>query len=268
MNLDRHPRNDHFDWRQPDGPFRLISEALAQAYREDGFFVLEHAFDRATIRRLLDEIDPLEAQAERHLRSQPAGRIGISRAGEITFRPHLVTRSTYIRDFCRHPVFQGLVHDLIGPDVRLYWDQLVYKKPGNAHEFPWHQDNGYTYVVPQQYLTCWVALTDATTENGCPWVVPGIHRSGTLRHWPTDLGYQCLAEPNDARALPLSAGDVAVFSSLTPHRTGPNHTQNVRKAYIVQFAPDGAVMFREGEAPSVCDAPERQYFVLIGGEPA
>ena len=70
--------------------------------------------------------------------------------------------------------------DLIGPDVRLYWDQAVYKKPGTESPFPWHQDNGYAFVEPQQYLTCWVALTDATEDNGCPWVVPGLHRRGAL----------------------------------------------------------------------------------------
>ena len=57
--------------------------------------------------------------------------------------------------------------------MRLYWDQAVYKKPDTAAPFPWHQDNGYAYVEPQQYLTCWIALTDATEDNGCPWVVPG-----------------------------------------------------------------------------------------------
>lgn len=256
-----------FDWEQPPGPYRLISEAQAEAYRVDGFFVLEAAFDDATVARLLEEIDPLEARAEALLRSRADGRRGISRAGEITFRPHLVTASDFLRRFSMHPVFQGLAHDLIGRDVRLYWDQSVYKKPGTVAEFPWHQDNGYNYVEPQQYLTCWIALTPATLENGCPWVMPGLHRRGTLRHWPTELGYQCLESSEGARPLPLEPGSVAVFSSLTPHRTGPNVSRTVRKAYIVQFAPDGAVMYREGEAPLACNACERQYPVLVGGEP-
>ena len=32
-----------------------------------------------------------------------------------------------------------------------------------------------------------------------------------------------------------------MFSSLTPHATGHNTTDEVRKAYILQYAPDGAV---------------------------
>jgi phytanoyl-CoA hydroxylase len=144
----------------------------------------------------------------------------------------------------------------------LYWDQLVYKRPGTHDDFPWHQDNGYNFVAPQQYLTCWVALTDATEDNGCPWIVPGMHLDGTLRHHWTDLGFRCLdGTPREAQALPLKAGSIAVFSSLTPHRTGPNLTADVRKAYILQYAPDGAVVHpRDGEPVTASD-PGRQYLV-------
>jgi ectoine hydroxylase-related dioxygenase (phytanoyl-CoA dioxygenase family) len=261
--------NRSFEWRQPAAPFRRISEPQARAYRDDGCFVLEDAFDAETLERVLAEIDPLEAKTEAFLRTREDGRLFIARAGEITFTPHLVTRSRVLRDFCSGPVFRDLCHDLIGPDVRLYWDQSVYKKPGTVDEFPWHQDNGYTYVEPQQYLTCWVALTDATVENGCPWVVPGLHRSGTLEHWMTDLGWQCVEKPEHAVPAPARAGSIVVFSSLTPHRTGPNLSDGVRKAYIVQFAPDGARLLQQGEAGSAgqtCDAAERQFPILVGGQ--
>ena len=187
--------------------------------------MLEDAFDAATISRVIAEIDPFEKKSEAFLRKQPGGRLHIARADEITFTTHLVARSPYLRQFARNPVFCDLVHDLIGPDVRLYWDQAVYKKPGTRADFPWHQDNGYTFVEPQAYLTCWVALTDATETNGCPRVVPGLHRGGTLAHQPTDLGLICFDEPpREPIAAPARAGGIVVFSSLTPHATGPNLT--------------------------------------------
>ena len=122
-------------------------------------------------------------------------------------------------------MFTDLCHDLVGPDVRLYHDQAVYKKPEKPRRFPWHQDNGYTFVEPQQYLTCWVALTDATLDNGCPHIVPGLHRLGTLRHHFIDpLGWEIFEDHPDAIAAPVAEGGVVVFSSLTPHLTGPNTT--------------------------------------------
>ena len=163
-------------------------------------------------------------------------------------------------------MFQDLAHDLIGPDVRLYWEQAVYKKPGTADDFPWHQDNGYTFVEPQQYLTCWIALTDADARERLPLgACPGLHRRGTLRHGMTPLGWRCLEAPEGAVAAPARAGSIVVFSSLTPHRTGPNRTGAVRKAYIVQFAPDGrGARRRRREPASPCDAPERQFPILRG----
>lgn len=270
MDTERHPLDEGFVWRSAPGPLRRLVPDEARAYDEQGFFVLEHAFDASTVARVVAAIDPFEAKVEEMLRGQEGGRLFIARAGEITFAPHLVASSAYLREFCGGPVFADLAHDLIGPNVRLYWDQAVYKKPGAEVDFPWHQDNGYTFIEPQQYLTCWVALTNVDESNGCPWVVPGLHRLGTLRHWMTDLGWRCLERPKRAVPVPARAGSIIVFSSLTPHRTGPNLTSVVRKAYIVQFAPDGArrveVDRASGERRYVpCDSPERQFSILVDG---
>src|SRR5262249_43584589 len=190
-------------------------------------------------------------------------RMFIAEADGITFTVHLVKRSALLREFAASEVFTDLCHDLIGPDARLYWDQAVYKKPEYQRDFPWHQDNGYTYIEPQAYLTCWIALTDATIDNGCPWVIDGGHRAGTLKHWATQAGFVCRSEDGpDAIAAPVRAGGIVVFSSLTPHRTGPNLTRDVRKAYILQYAPDGA---RIVESDTRCDAPDRQFLVLKDG---
>ena len=241
-------RNEPFVWQEPPGPFRLLTAEQVRAYNDEGGFVLEDAFKAQEVAAVMAAVDPLEAESEARLREMEGARFGIARADEIVFAPHLVARSEALRTFSKHPVLCQLVTELIGPRVRLYWDQLVYKKPHTADEFPWHQDNGYTFVKPEQYLTCWIALTDASTDNGCPWIAPGIHRQGTLKHRWTDLGFQCLTDPPEAKALEVRAGSMAVFSSLTPHRTGPNLTDGTRKAYILQYAPDGAVMYpREGD---------------------
>jgi ectoine hydroxylase-related dioxygenase (phytanoyl-CoA dioxygenase family) len=262
-----HPRNVGFTWRPHVGPFRRVSHAQARQYDEQGFFVLEDAFTPAEVAAVVAEIDPIEARVEAALRQADGGRVFIARADEITFTIHLVRRSARLRAFVGARVFRDLAADLIGPDVRLYWDQAVYKKPGTEAPFPWHQDNGYTFIEPQQYLTCWVALTDATLENGCPWVVPGLHRMGTLAHRPSDLGFVCLDDAHDAVAVPARAGSIVVFSSLTPHATGPNRSAAVRKAYIVQFAPDGARIVESAAGPpGPANDPDRQFPVLVAGE--
>lgn len=260
-----HPNNLGFEWRPHEGPYEIVTPEQARAYDEEGGFILPDAFDADTVSKVVADLDPIEARTTEFLRGLDGGKMFIAQADAITFSVHCVLESPLLKEFVSGPVFQGLCHDLIGPRSRLYWDQAVYKKPEPDREFPWHQDNGYTYIEPQAYLTCWVALTDADEENGCPWIVPGLHHRGTLFHSMTDLGWRCLEDAPTAKPLPVRAGSIAVFSSLTPHRTGPNRTHDVRKSYIVQFAPDGANRIdvtQEGtrqETPQ--DAEGRQFLI-------
>lgn len=267
--LGPHPLNTGFTWAPSTAPCRFLAPEQARSFDELGFCVVEEAFDQATVAQVVAEIDPLEEELTDWLRRQQGGRVSIARADEITFTTHLVARSRRLRRLVGTPPLTDICADLIGPDVRLYWDQAVYKKPDTSASFPWHQDNGYAYVEPQQYLTCWIALTDATEDNGCPWVVPGLHRLGTLRHRPSEVGLVCLESADAAVPVPVGAGGIVVFSSLTPHCTGPNRTDAVRKAYIVQYAPDGACVVSRDERGSVhrtpADAADRQFPVLAGG---
>jgi phytanoyl-CoA hydroxylase len=265
-----HELNTAFHWTDHHGPYRVVTEAQARSYDERGFFVLEHALSDDEVDAVVAQIDPLEVRQENELRKLKDGKFFIARADEITFTTHLVTQSAVLRRFTSSPLMADVCADLIGPDVRLYWDQAVYKKPDTSAPFPWHQDNGYAFLEPQQYLTCWIALTDATEDNGCPWVVPGLHRRGTLAHRYSDIGFVCLSDPADAVAVPAARGSIVVFSSLTPHSTGPNVTDEVRKAYIVQFAPVGAYVVQVGQQSALTHLPaddaERQYVIVKDGQ--
>lgn len=261
-----HPRNQDFQWRESRTErLRRLTAAQRAQFNADGFFILKHAFTQAELDGVEAAIDPLERAHDERLRAG-GNTNAISSADAITFTGHIVRKSETLRTFARHPAIVDICHDLIGDDVRLYWDQSVYKKSGKPQEFPWHQDNGYTYVEPQQYLTFWIPLCDVDEQNGCPWIAAGMHKLGTLEHWVTPIGLKCLEEAADARAAPAQRGDAIIFSSLAPHRTGPNlKAGTVRKAYILQYAPDGAAAFGRDGARTVQNDPERQFEVLRRG---
>jgi phytanoyl-CoA hydroxylase len=268
-----HPWNRGFAWEPSPPPYRRLTDDQVAAFDRDGFVVVEDVFDAATVAEVVGETDRFEAGVEAYLADLEDQRISIAEAGAITFTTHLVTRSPLLAGFARDAFFSGVCADLVGPDVNLYWDQAVYKKPEKPRRFPWHQDNGYAFVEPQQYLTCWVALTDATADNGCPQVARGRHRAGTLAHtYVEPLGWECFDDPGDVAVAEVGAGGVVVFSSLTPHLTGPNVTADVRKAYILQYAPAGAEVL-QGRPPgeptgrTPADDPGRQFPVVRGGEP-
>jgi ectoine hydroxylase-related dioxygenase (phytanoyl-CoA dioxygenase family) len=246
----------------------------ASQFDELGYVVLEDLVAPEMLARVTAELDGYEAKVAGLLRTQPDQRVMIAEVGAITFTTHLVAQSALACEFATLPVFIDVCADLLGPDVDMYWDQAVYKSPEKPRRFPWHQDNGYTFIEPQQYLTIWVALTDATVDNGCPWVAPGVHKMGTLAHTYVDpLGYECFEEPpSPAIAAPVRAGGAVVFSSLTPNLTGPNTTSETRKAYILQYSHAGSVALRgdpDSDTPprrEPCNDPKRQFPILRNGE--
>jgi hypothetical protein len=63
-----------------------------------------------------------------------------------------------------------------------------------------------------------------------------VHRRAP--HKNTPIGFECFGDEAQSALAPVKA--VVVFSSLAPHHTLGNLTDEVRKAYIVQYEPDGA----------------------------
>jgi phytanoyl-CoA hydroxylase len=262
-----HPWSRGFAWHDHAGPFSTISAEQAREYDEVGCFVFDDAFSASELRAMDDAIEPGESLVREFLSRRPDGRFSVAGIDTQTVAPHLVMNSDLLRSVCARRPLAGIARDLLGPDVRLYWEQAVYKQPHSAEPVLWHQDNGYTFVEPQAYLTCWIAITDATLDNGCVTVMPGAHRDGTLAHRSTPIGFECWGDASAARAVPVRAGSIVVFTSLTPHFTAANTTDGVRKAYIVQYAPNGAVAYRPqpdgSRGPAEPQDDERRQFPVV-----
>ena len=225
-----------------------ITEEQKRAFQEDGYFVLDHVFGTAEMDALAERIEAFQRRHEEAVAAR-GGTEGISRAGEITFTAFLAEQDEAIRAFVTRPEFVAIATPLLGPDVDLYWNQSVFKQPEGEREFPWHQDDGYTPVTPSPYLTLWLALNDATPENGCISVLPGSHKRGLVPHKPSPLGLVCYGsdEPDQGVRVPVTAGAMAVFPSLTMHKSGPNVSQGPRKAYVIQYSRAGLRHAETGE---------------------
>jgi len=217
-------------------------------YAEDGFIVLENVFDAETMAQL-DEV--LEAYFQRHEKELIAagGASGISRAGEILFSDHIAEKDDRIKEFCLRSEFVDITTQLLGPDTDLYWNQTVYKAPEENKEFPWNKDDGNTPVDPSPYLPLGLAVGDANAENGCISVLPGSHKKGLVKHEPTPFGWACYSSEAEDQGIrvPVKSGSVVAFSSLLFHKSGPNHSKGMRKAYVIQYSHAGLKHGETGE---------------------
>jgi ectoine hydroxylase-related dioxygenase (phytanoyl-CoA dioxygenase family) len=226
----------------------VLTESQHHGMANSGFTIFEGLFSADQMSRLGEQIEHITHRHEFEMKTR-GGFEGISRVDEIVFTAHLAEQNDAILAFCRDPHLAEIVQELLGKDTDLYWNQSVYKKPEGEREFPWHQDDGYTPVVPSPYLTVWLAINDATLENGCIHVIPGSHLGGLRKHEPTPIGLQCEIGADDKAAVPvpLKAGSVAVFWSLTVHKSGINRSLHTRKAFIMQYCPAGLRFAKTGE---------------------
>lgn len=168
-----------------------------------------------------------------------------------------------------NPNLLDTVESLIGPEITSNPIQHVRIKPPvtaltsdetRAHitATSWHQDRGVTLAEADntRMVTVWVAITDATIENGCLQVIPGSHRGNMLEHCPlSQLAIpETLFDVARAKPLPVKSGGVLLFHPLTVHGSLTNTTNDIRWSFDLRYNvtgdPTGRPMFPEFVARS------------------
>ena len=208
-----------------------LTDDQREAFRQHGFVNLGPVFSA-------DELEEIGKEYDR-LVTFDAQVLGNEREGVFPYRAMLNFRSPALKAKLTHPALLEIAVDLLGPDLRFWWDQGINKAPGAGSFIAWHQDNGYTEGRTAEYLTCWLALDDSSLENGGLQVIPGSHTAGPLPHemqGPHAVIDASLVDESAAVPLDARAGDLLIFSSYLVHQTvGNDTTDRQRRAWVVQY---------------------------------
>ena len=173
----------------------------------------------------------------------------------------------------RHPRLLDLVEDLIGSEITSNPIQHVRIKPPardmrdgemRAHitKTLWHQDRGVTQTVADEtnMITVWIAVSDATLDNGCLQVLKGSHaKDDLLPHCPLpQIGIPDeFIDETDVRPVPVKAGGVVIFHPMCAHNSRENHTDGIRWSFDIRYnvtgEPTGRAQFPEWIARSQKD---------------
>lgn len=151
-------------------------------------------------------------------------------------------------DMVTSPRLLDMVEDLIGPEITSNPIQHVRIKPPvpylakdevRAHVggTDWHQDRAVALEEADQtdMVTVWLAITDATVENGCLQVVP--NETELLPHCPqvqTSIA-EGFIDKSRAKPLPVKAGGAVLFHPMTPHASLPNLSDGIRWSFDLRF---------------------------------
>jgi ectoine hydroxylase-related dioxygenase (phytanoyl-CoA dioxygenase family) len=157
-------------------------------------------------------------------------------------------------NYARNPNILDLIEQLIGSNIAL-WNASLFAKPAKVgSKTPWHQDGQYWPIEPLATCTVWIALDDATIENGCLRFLPGSHQNRKLESHhhndgaglslPLELDPQHINEA-DAVSLELKAGQLSLHDVYLKHASDPNRSANPRRGMTLRFMPTTSVYRRD-----------------------
>lgn len=151
----------------------------------------------------------------------------------------------------------AVARDLGYRDPRLLQSMVICKQPEIGGAVPPHQDSTFLYTKPPSAVGFWIALEDATVENGCLSFAPGSHRRAPIKErfvrrpdgqgttfesvpeedgqWPRDFEHEDI-EPGTPHKEEyvlgeVKAGSLVLIHGNILHKSEKNTSQKTRIIY-------------------------------------
>jgi len=228
-----------------------LSKDLKAFFLDNGYVVVPNLVTPAELAQMRSTIDEIQA-----------GRVSLQSKGynmkDVNFEPgaggaavaakpvlrkltELASHDEFFRSIASKKEIVDVVAELTGQaqHVNLYSDQAFLKPAFNGSEKPLHQDNSYFRVEPMDHgVTCWLAIDDATVENGCMNYIPASHKLGLIPHkaipnTPHLVPEQGNLNPEVPCSIPAGA---AIFHHLLClHSSKANNSPNSRRAWAMHY---------------------------------
>jgi ectoine hydroxylase-related dioxygenase (phytanoyl-CoA dioxygenase family) len=239
-----------------------VSKTQHSEWDDQGFFILRGFADSATVeameRAAVDiarRADAGEDIADAIIVKESALTTddkALERQLSKIFRVH--RHEKVFHEFVMRTDVLDTVADILGEEIDCFLSQFIFKLPGALGQ-PWHQDSYYFAFDRGPQVGLWLAVTEATLENGPLWVLPGSHREPIHKAEPDEREHAgpAYVEIRDHDfsgeiCVPMAPGDLLVFHSHLMHRSTDNESSNRRAAMVYHF----------GEAATVDQSLERR----------
>lgn len=256
------------------------TEEQIQKYRQDGYLVLEGFFSpeecdalRERMAVIVERMDvPLHCRTEfsteqeEQLKIQGSADYFMSSGDKVRFffekgvfdsqGDFLVPRERSVNKIghalhAYEPVFKNVTHSPKVQELSRKLDfkqpvvvqsMYIFKQPGIGGEVTPHQDATFLYTEPLgRVMGVWIALEDATEENGCLWFIPGSHKTGITRRmvrtpagtFPRTqfIGSERTYADEKFVTAPVKKGSLILIHGEVVHRSAMNSSNHSRHVY-------------------------------------
>jgi phytanoyl-CoA hydroxylase len=224
-------------------------------YRENGFLLIEDFLDKQELETWREAV--AEALQERGGRKLPGKETktgeddGINKDADYFGKVfdqmlNLWQTNEKVKQIMLSEDIGKMAAELAGCDgIRIWHDQALVKRPW-ANPTSWHLDTPFWSFSDRRALSIWVALDDATPENGCLYFIPGSYHatgfenSGIGKNMDSIFQFYPQFIKAGSVGVPMKAGSCSFHNGLTIHGAGANMTSGYRRAMTCAYMPDGA----------------------------
>ncbi|MDE0308304.1 MAG: phytanoyl-CoA dioxygenase family protein [Acidiferrobacterales bacterium] len=170
-------------------------------------------------------------------------------------KTHLV--STWVNEVVRNPRILDAVESILGPNILMWGASFFAKEPGDTAHVGWHQDLRYWGLQPPNgVLSVWLALTDASEDNGAMQVIRASHENGFRSHDNSDDKNNMLLSGQNAQLTPqdehnrlmveLRPGQFSMHHSMVLHGSGANSSDRSRVGLSIAYIAADVIQLRNG----------------------
>jgi len=231
----------------------VISDDLVSAYHEDGYVLVRGMLDREEVALL-----SRAAREDRVLDRKSFGK-GDGEGGVVRLSLWNHPTDTIYGMIARSQSIVGSAAKLLGDEPYHYHSKMIMKDPKVGGAWAWHQDYGYWYqngVLSPNLTSAYIAVDQATRQNGCLQVIRGSHKLGRIEHVLT--GDQAGADQERVEEIlkryelvyvEMEPGDTLFFHANMLHRSDQNRSDNPRWSMICCYNARSNDPYKESHHP-------------------
>ena len=205
-----------------------LNEKQLKDYEDHGFVAPIDVLTLEEAKKIKEEIEYIE-------KKWPDELIGLGRNNVHYISP-------IFDQVCHNSKILDVVESIIGKNILVGGTTLFIKDPDKKGFVSWHQDAKYIGFEPHNWVTAWLAITDANEENGCMRMWSGSHKEKIKKHKDTFNENNLLTRGQTVQNVPLEdttpnilkAGQLSLHHPMIVHGSGSNKSNTRRIGFVIQ----------------------------------